>query len=76
MKFPLWMKQCVTEPDNSTVCPVRVIAIAGCAQFLGLTIAHYCQHHIFDAQNFAIGFAAILGGAGAALGMKKDTPVK
>lgn len=64
----------ITEPDNHTICPVRIAAIAGILQYQGLAIAHYAQHHIFDAQPYALGFSAILGGAGLALGLKKDTP--
>lgn len=74
MKLPKFVMNILTEPDNSTFCPVRIIALVGCFQYLGLTMAHYLQHAAFDAQAFAIGFAAIIGGVGAALGMKKDTP--
>ena len=63
-----------TEPDNKTVCPARLIAILGGLQYLGLALAHYVQHHIFDPQSFAVGFGALLGGIGVALGLKKDTP--
>ena len=73
MKCPQFIKQIITEPDNATVCPVRIAAIVGIIQYLGLTMAHYMQHAMFDAQSFAIGFAAIIGGVGAALGLKKDT---
>ena len=63
-----------TEPDNKTICPVRIIAILGGLHYLGLADAHYLQHGIFDAQSFAIGFGTLLGGLGVALGLKKDTP--
>ena len=64
----------ITEPDNKTMCPVRIVAILGALQYLGLAGANYAQHHVFDAQNYAIGFGALLGGIGVALGLKKDTP--
>jgi len=73
MTLPTWIQNIITEPDNKTVCPVRIVAIVGIIQYLGLTMAHYLQHALFDAQSFAIGFAAIIGGVGAALGLKKDT---
>lgn len=69
-----FLKQLVTEPDNQTFCPVRLIALVGALQYLGLTIANYVQHATFDAQNYAIGFGALVGGVGVALGLKKDTP--
>lgn len=64
----------ITEPDNKTICPVRIIAILGALQYLGLAVAHYIQHAVFDPQGYAIGFGALLGGIGVALGLKKDTP--
>jgi hypothetical protein len=72
MQLPKFLMNILTEPDNSTFCPVRIVAIVGIIQYLGLTMAHYLQHAMFDAQSFAIGFAAIIGGVGAALGLKKD----
>jgi hypothetical protein len=63
-----------TEPDNQTFCPIRVFAVVGVLQYFGLTTAHYVQHAIFNPQDFAIGFGALIGGVGVALGVKKDTP--
>jgi hypothetical protein len=68
------IKQLFTEPDNQTFCPVRLLAVAGSLQYLALGVAHYVQHAVFDPQGFAIGFGALLGGVGAALGLKKDSP--
>lgn len=64
----------LTETDNKTFCPVRLVAVLGSLQYLALAAAHYVQHHIFDPQGYAIGFGALLGGVGVALGLKKDTP--
>lgn len=69
----VFFKQIFTEPDNHTFCPVRIIAVAGALQFLALTAAAYVQHNNFDPQAFAIGFGALLGGLGVALGLKKDS---
>lgn len=66
----------ITEPDNRTPCVARLIAIAGSLQYLGLAIAHYIQHGVFDAQSYAVGFGALLGGVGVALGLKRDSPPK
>jgi hypothetical protein len=73
MKLPNWIREAITEPDNKTTDPVRLLAITGSIQYLGMGLAHYVQHHIFDPQGFAVGFGALLGGVGVALGMKKDT---
>lgn len=69
-----YLKQLFTEPDNATFCPVRLVAFLGAMQYLALSVANYVQHHIFDPQGYAIGFGALVGGVGVALGLKKDTP--
>lgn len=74
-KLKQWAMDCVTEPDNKTVCPVRLMAIWAVIQYMALGTAHYVQHGIFDAQAFALGLSALLGSAGIALGIKKDSPV-
>ncbi len=68
------LKQLFTEPDNETFCPVRIVAVMGVSQYLGLTVANYVQHAAFDPQAFALGLGALLSGVGVALGLKKDTP--
>lgn len=70
------LMQLVTEPDNKTLCPVRVMAFCGGTEFVALTLWHFIRSGSFDVQAFCIGFAALLGGMGAALGMKKDTPAE
>jgi len=42
--------------------------------YLGISLAHYIQHAVWLPQDFAVGFGALLGGTGFALGFKKDTP--
>ena len=69
-----FLKQLVTEPNNHTFCPVRIIGILGSFEYLGLAIANYIQHAAFAPQDFAIGFGALMGGLGVALGLKKDSP--
>lgn len=69
------LKNLVTEPDNKTLCPVRVIALVGTIQGLGLQFyAVVYQHAAFDIQQFGVGLGAVLTTAGVALGLKKDTP--
>jgi hypothetical protein len=64
----------ITEPDNKTVCPARIMGILGGLQFLALAGWHFAASKTFDPQAYAIGFAAYLSGLGVALGLKKDTP--
>lgn len=70
-----FLVQLVTEPNNKTFCPVRILAIAGGIQYLALSGIHFAKQSVFDPQAFAIGFAALITGMGVALGTKKDTPV-
>ena len=64
----------ITEPDKKTFCPLRILAIAGIIQYLALSVHLFYKSGTFDYQAYAIGFAAIISGAGVALGLKKDTP--
>jgi hypothetical protein len=73
MALPKCIKQMITESDNLTVCPIRIAGIAAIIQYMTLGGLHYYQHHIFDAQNFAVGFGALFSGVGVALGLKKDS---
>jgi hypothetical protein len=66
--------QVFTEPDNKTFCPVRILAIAGIVEFLALSVHTFYRTSAFDMQAFGLGFAALIGGVGAALGLKKDSP--
>lgn len=74
MPLPNFVKHWLTEPDNTTFCPVRCAAILGVLHYFGTSTAAYIQHGTFDPQAWAIGFGALLAGVGAALGLKKDTP--
>ncbi len=74
MQLPKFLLHVLTEPDNQTFCPVRIIAILGALQYLGLALAHYIQHAVFEPQAFAVGFGTLIAGTGVALGLKKDSP--
>ena len=71
--LPTFIQHIFTEPDNKTFCPVRLIALLGVLQYLGLSIANYAQHSVFDPQGYAVGLGALIGGIGVALKLKKDT---
>lgn len=75
MKLPKFLLHLLTEPDNITFCPVRIIALTGSLQYLVMNAFHYVQHAIFDPQAFAIGLGALITGIGGALCLKKDTPI-
>lgn len=73
MALPTFLQHILTEPDNKTFCPIRLIALLGSLQFLGLGIANYVQHAVFDPQGYAVGLGALIGGVGVALKLKKDS---
>lgn len=65
-----------TEVDNKTVCPVRLTALGGTTYaFICHGWATFVNHVPFDMQSFSIGLGAILGTLGAALAIKKDSPL-
>lgn len=67
--------QIVTEGDNKTHCFVRWTALLGTAQGLGMQAWDvFGNHAAFDLEHFGIGLGAILATAGAAMGLKRDTP--
>lgn len=65
----------LTEPDGTTFCPARAMALAATATGLGLAVVDVVVHkRPFDLQAFGIGSGALFAGTGALLQMKKDTP--
>lgn len=63
-----------TGIDGVTHDIVRWLAGGGSLTALGLTIHSVVfQNHPFDIQQFGIGFGALLGAVGAALGLKAKT---
>jgi len=73
MHCPKFLLDLVTEPDNDVICPIRILAIMGFIQFFALASWNYHQHGVFDPQTYALGFGAMITGAGIALGVKKNT---
>lgn len=64
----------ITEPNNHTVCPVRIGGIIALTQGLGLTFySVVVQNNSFDLQAYGLGTGVLLAAVGAALGMKKDS---
>lgn len=70
-----WLHNMFTEPDNTTICPVRVVGILGTLQGLAShAYSVFWLHSAFDLQTFGIGLGATLAALGGALGFKKDSP--
>lgn len=61
---------CLTGIDGETYDIARVACFLGVIVFLGLAIVNW-RH--FGAQDFGIGFGALVAGGGAACGMKAGT---
>jgi hypothetical protein len=63
-----------TEPDNKTFCPARLIALGLAVGGIALAVVDVVLHkRPFDLQAYGVGAGALLGGTGAALGLKKDS---
>ena len=74
-KIKGWIHNIVSETDNKTICPVRVLAILGTLQGLGIQAWDVIGNHAaFNLEQFGIGMGAMLGSLGLALGFKKDSP--
>lgn len=71
-----WIKDTITEPDNKTICPVRIMGIIGAIQGLVMQgYAVFILHSAADLQQYGIGLGAVIVALGVALGYKKDTPI-
>ena len=75
-QMPVWLRELLTEADNSTPDFLRIIAVGGVLVFLGLAIKNWLT---FDPQAFGIGFGAVLMAAGGAVrineGPRQGSPV-
>jgi hypothetical protein len=71
MKF---LRDLFTEPDNITWCLVKVMAGSGIVVFLLCSILHVYLNKTFDYLAFGGGIAALIGGSGLGMSLKKDTP--
>ena len=74
-KIKGWIHNMLSETDNKTICPVRVIAVFGRIQGLAMQAwDFFVNHAAYDLEKFGIGLGAVLATAGAALAVKKDSP--
>lgn len=60
----------ITERDNQTMCFVRVGAILGIIEYLGLAAYMAYSAKTFDVQGFGIGLGAVLTAAAAGISFK------
>ena len=60
-------KDILTGIDGTTYDNIRVYMLLGVLVYLSCTVWHLYDENIFEFQNFAIGFAAILAGGGAGM---------
>lgn len=68
-----YLRQLFTGADNVTPDIGRVIWFQCTVAYIGLTIYNLYHGGTFDPMPWATGMAAILGGGGAALGLKVNT---
>jgi hypothetical protein len=73
-KILAMLQQVLTEPNNHTLCPVRIGAVITLTQGLALTVySVVVQHAPFNLQDYGVGAGVLLAAVGAALGLKKDS---
>jgi hypothetical protein len=70
------LKDILTGIDGQTYDNVRVYMLFGIITYLVCAAWHLYDENVFEFQNFAIGFAAILAGGGAGIGFKSGTEPK
>ncbi len=62
-----------TEDDNQTYCIGRVCGFSMVFGYLGATFFHIFHGSPIDFSQLGLGCAAVLGGAGAFIGIKAAT---
>lgn len=72
-----WLRNVLTEDDNSTYDLVRLLAFGGALEGLGLVAYTVIwKGAAFDLQQFGIGFGVLLTALGAALKLQQQPPVQ
>lgn len=73
-KISKWTKDIFTEPNNNTICPVRILAILGFIWALGMNgWTVLVLKAAFDITAFGTSYGVMLAALGVALGMKTDS---
>jgi hypothetical protein len=74
MTMPQWLTDILTGPDNIHHDPVNWGAVLGFLTGIGLSIANYVQHSVFDMQNFMTGLGIGIGALGLAIRARDGVP--
>lgn len=73
-KLKKWVLDLFTEPDNSTICPVRILSILGFIWALAMNgWSVLVLKAVFDITAFGTSYGVMLAALGLALGMKTDS---
>lgn len=64
----------LSGPDNQTHDPLNYVAIGGFVVGIGLSIANYVMHGVFDVQAYMLGYSAGVGALGAAIWARDGRP--
>lgn len=64
----------MTGPDGQTHDLINWAALLGFLIGLGLSIANYAQHSVFDMQNFMTGLGIGIGALGLAIRARDGVP--
>jgi len=67
------LRQLITESDNRTHDLVRYLSAIAVLAGIGLTVYSVYKGAPFSIQDYGIGIGSLIGGIGAALGLKKES---
>jgi hypothetical protein len=71
-KIAQWLKEALTEDDNSTICVAKVMAVLAFLSFLGYSIYGLWKDH-FALVDFANGIMQVLLGSAGVIAGKQIT---
>lgn len=57
----------ITEKDNDTICPVRVIAVLGALEFLAIIGYNVLDSKSLDLTSLGVGLGVVLASVSAAV---------
>ena len=73
-KIKKWLFDIFSEPDNSTICPIRLLAIGGFVWALWMSgFSVLILKTPFVIVEFGTAYGVMLAALGIALGMKTDS---
>ncbi|MCE9566381.1 MAG: amino acid ABC transporter substrate-binding protein [Planctomycetes bacterium] len=73
MTIKQFITDCITGIDGESADIGRVLWVLGALAFLGLSVYAVLKSGTFDGMGFGAGYGGVLGGGGAAIGMKAKT---